>query len=318
MKLVLALLLLVSVVGCAKHRATERDPIVIAHRGASAYEPEHTMQAYRLALDMGADYIEPDIVFTRDLVAICAHDLTMEQTTDVEQRFPDRARPDGSWYWIDFDLSEVKTLNKHGRSAEALAGENGPYRVVTLRELIDTVQAEHFRRMLVRPYILGASKGPVGIVPELKKPGFYKQHASGFDSASALTEELRINMYVLPELDDLVMIQCFDLDTIEHLATLSDLPLIWLTSEDPTDEQLDRAAAVAHGLGPNRRLLEDDAGNPKPLIERARSRSLALYPYTFKNEQDAMERFLHEHRVEGLFTDNPDVGVRAKRLPTIR
>ncbi|MEM8784028.1 MAG: glycerophosphodiester phosphodiesterase family protein [Planctomycetota bacterium] len=170
----------------------------------------------------------------------------------------------------------------------------------------------------MRPYILGGVFAPVGIIPELKKPEFYSENAPGFDPAAAVAAVLRNNAYNYPELEQLAIIQCFDLDTVERLATLTGLRLVWLTGENPTDEQLDRAAAVAHGLGPNRNLLEDDAGNPKPLLERARVRGLALYPYTFKDEYDTMQRFFHIHNVEGLFTDNPDVGVLAKNRGPLR
>ncbi|MEL6741852.1 MAG: glycerophosphodiester phosphodiesterase family protein, partial [Planctomycetota bacterium] len=274
--------------------ANPEPPFVIAHRGASAYEPEHTRQAYLLGIEMGADFIEPDIVFTRDLVAICAHDITMEQTTNVADLFPDRHRDDGSWYWNDFTIAEIRTLTKSGRTRSGAERPGVTYHVLTLGEMLSVIQRKNTSRIRAR-------QPRLGVIPELKKPGFYEANSPGFDPAAALVSELETHDSGPREL---CIIQCFDLRTIEHLATLTDLPLVWLTGDVPTDEQLDRAAAVAHGLGPNRRLLEDDAGNPKPLIERARARGLALYPYTFKDEPEATERFFHDHGVAGLFTDN--------------
>jgi len=90
--------------------------IVIAHRGASGYLPEHTLEAYAMAYTMGADYIEPDLVMTADGVLICLHDIHLERTTTVEEVFPGRARADGRWYAADFSLAEIKQLNVHERA----------------------------------------------------------------------------------------------------------------------------------------------------------------------------------------------------------
>jgi glycerophosphoryl diester phosphodiesterase len=283
--------------GCAgPPRAADPGPLVIAHRGASAYLPEHTLEAYTLAHALGADVIEPDVVFSRDGVAICAHDIVMQEVTDVRSLFPERSRADGSWYWVDFDLAEIKRLSKTGRRS-ALDGADSPgYSVATLAEMIALVGR------------LDAASGrarPTGIIPELKQPESYSQ--AGLDPAAALT--LALDRSGWPA--EAVMIQCFDLVTIERLAGLTEHRLVWLCAQTPTDEQLDRAAAVCHGLGPNRRLLEDPTGRPLPLLAEARRRGLALYPWTFTDDREAMARFFRTHRVEGLFTDNPDVGLQA-------
>lgn len=287
-------------------------PYVIAHRGASSYEPEHTAQAYRLAKRMQSDLIEPDVVFTRDRIAICAHDITMESTTDVESMYPDRARADGSWYWVDFDLEEIRKLNKEGRARNGSQINNGPYRVMTLDEMLELVAAWSFR-----PVDTVGWRRFYGVIPELKHPEFHREQLRGFDPAAVLIESLRPYQTEKPQRIGepwipVIVIQCFDLNTIEHLATLTDLPLVWLTGDEPTTEELDRAQAVAQGLGPNRNLLENADGSPTPLLAEAAARGLALYPYTFKDEPEATERFFHTHGVSGLFTDNPDVGVTAK------
>ena len=100
-------------------------PIVIAHRGASGYLPEHTLAAKAMAHAMGADFLEQDVVLTADGVPIVLHDIYLEATTDVEQRFPDRSRPDGRFYAIDFTLAEIRTLSAHERTTRS-RGDSGP------------------------------------------------------------------------------------------------------------------------------------------------------------------------------------------------
>ena len=116
--------------------AQNGDRTVIAHRGASSYLPEHSLAAYAMAHAQGADYIEPDVILTKDDVPICVHDLYLETTTDVAARFPERKRADGHYYAADFTLEEVRSLKLFGRASEAeRAGIQG-YQVVTLEELI--------------------------------------------------------------------------------------------------------------------------------------------------------------------------------------
>jgi glycerophosphoryl diester phosphodiesterase len=88
--------------------------LLVAHRGASAYAPEHTVAAYRLALEQGADFVEQDLGVTKDGALVCLHDPTLERTTDVEQVFPDRFREEGGtkrWYIADFTADEIKRLD---------------------------------------------------------------------------------------------------------------------------------------------------------------------------------------------------------------
>lgn len=273
-------------------------PLVLAHRGASGHLPEHTLAAYTLAWSIGADYLEPDVVLTRDGVAICAHDVNMERVTDVAERFPDRARDDGKWYWIDFTLDEVRTL----RVVYAPAGGRVGGAVPTFEE---------FLNLVARLNAIGGEDGraPVGVIPEPKRPAFHRQHGSSVERA--VVEALARQGYAAH--DDRAIIQCFDLDAIERLAEGGcQLRLVWLISEEPSDADLERAAAFCHGLGPSRKLIEDEnTGQPLPLLGRAREFGLMLYPYTFKDEPEAMRRFFHTYGVAGLFTDFPGTGRRA-------
>ncbi|MEM9166200.1 MAG: glycerophosphodiester phosphodiesterase family protein [Planctomycetota bacterium] len=287
-------------------------PFIVANQTHKCTHPSHTRQAYQDALRWGADFIDVGIVLTRDRVAICVDGPVMQDETDVETRFPARARPDGNWYWTDFDLAEIKTLEKHGsddsepnRSAQPYL----PYRVATLQELIDTVQAEHYRRTIRRQYTLGHTPGPVGIMPTLLD--------HGSEAAAALSTQLHSNRYTLPELERLCIIHSADLTTIEYLATQTEMRLLWNTKANPTDEQLD-SLRPGDGIAVHRQLIEDDAGNTTPLVQRARVRGIAVFAYAFQDEQDAIERFFHVHRVDGVFTNSPDAARSAKGLRVIR
>lgn len=304
---------------CSSPPARTDRPLVIAHRGASAYLPEHTLSAYTLAIAQGADYIEPDVVLTRDGVPICAHDLHMARVTDVAQQFPGRRRTDGRWYWIDFDLYEIKRLRRTGptpaamqKRATELAGAAGSttegvlelrgHTVATLEEVMDL--AQHMSSVTGRT---------IGIIPEPKDPAFHAENGRPIEQT--LVGALKGRGYRSPA--DAAVIQCFDLDALELMASEAGgrefLPrLVWLVSETPTPEELDRASIICHGLGPNRSLLETDGGQARRLLVDAKERGLALYPWTFKDDEARTKRFFSRHKVDGLFTDNPDVAVRAR------
>lgn len=269
-------------------------PLVLAHRGASGHLPEHTLAAYTLAWSMGADYLEPDVVLTKDGVAICAHDVNMERVTDVAERFPDRARDDGKWYWIDFTNDQVRTLRVTYKDVGGAVPTFEEF--LTLVDRLNAISGEHGR---VR----------VGVIPEPKKPAFHQQH--GWNVERVVWLALSEHGYRAP--DDPAIIQCFDLDALQGLRDAgATLRLVWNVGEHPDDADLERAAAFCHGLGINRDLLEDEnTGQPLPLLQRAHEMGLALYPYTFKDEPEAMARFYHEHGVAGLFSDYPGVARRA-------
>lgn len=298
-KLGVALVLLLAIPMLATGRGPAGDrPLVLAHRGASGHLPEHTLAAYTLAWSMGADYLEPDVVLTRDGVAICAHDVNMERVTDVAERFPDRAREDGKWYWIDFTLEEVRTLRATYRGTSEQSGGAIP----TFEELLTLVD---------RLNAIGGEDGRsrVGVIPEPKRPAFHRDHGQNVE----IKVWTMLVAHGYTSAADPAIIQCFELDALEDLPEAGcDLRLVWLIGETPSDADLERAATFCHGLGPSRKLLEDEkTGEPLPLLGKARELDLMLYPYTFKNEPEAMARFFHEYGVVGLFTDYPGVGRRA-------
>lgn len=295
--------------------------LVIAHRGASAYLPEHSLAAYTLAYAQGADYIEPDVVLTRDGVLICAHDLTLQRTTNVADTFPGRARDDGNWYWIDFDLAEIKTLARtdtHTRqqNAQTTNGLNegsamkGVGGVVTLDEMLSLVA--HLNQSL------GQRTGrTVGVIPEPKHPAFHRDEGQPIEPA--LMNALARHHYTARA--DPAIIQCFDLGSLERFADLGaggndGLRLVWLLSDVPSQQALARAKRICVGLGPERSLLVDETGQPSPFHITTSAFRFELYPYTFRGDFDTVRNdarhFFTTLRVQGLFTDNPDAGVAAR------
>jgi glycerophosphoryl diester phosphodiesterase len=281
-------------------------PFLVAHRGASAYAPEHTLEAYTLALEQGADFVEQDLTLTKDGVLICLHDDTLERTTDVEARFPDRAVEerdrDGKavkrWYANDFTLAEIKSLDAGSWFAPKFAAA----RVPTFEEAIVLV------------------KGRAGIFPELKSPA--RLNARGVDVEQAVADVLTKHALIGARVEGrpAVYLQSFEEKSVRRLAAL--LPAVprtllvgatdgprWLTAEGLRD-----AKTFATAIGPARGLID---ARPA-LVADAHAAGLAVVPYTFRAVRDGgdaardaaradMRRFLSDHRVDGLFTDNPDL-----------
>jgi glycerophosphoryl diester phosphodiesterase len=271
----------------------------VAHRGASAYAPEHTLAAYRLAIEQGADYVEQDLQITSDGVLVCLHDMTLERTTNVEEIFPDRARLfDGGKQWpvVDFTLEEIKRLDAGSWFGPAFAGE----RIPTWQEAIDLI------------------RGKAGLFPEIKEPEQYAQR--GFDMAAMTISALRKNGLERrgAEPRTPVIIQSSSAASLQRIRTLGSLlPLVLLIADDDpgrgvwlSDEGLRRARAFADGIGPAKSLLLHD----RTLVDRARRAGLSVTPYTFRsgglpagrNVKDEMAMFLYELGVDAVFTANPD------------
>ncbi|HXE80498.1 MAG TPA: glycerophosphodiester phosphodiesterase family protein [Vicinamibacterales bacterium] len=271
----------------------------IAHRGASAYAPEHTIAAYALAIEQRADYVEQDLQVTRDGVLVCLHDLTLERTTNVEAVFPDRYRIEGGrkvWPVVDFIVAEIKQLEAGSWFDPRFAGE----RVPTFEEAIAQV------------------RGRAGLFPETKAPHVYGSR--GFDMEALLLAALEKHGLARPAADPKtpVIIQSFSAESLRRLRALgSRLPLVLLIEAvGPggrrwlTDEGLREARAFADGIGPAKGLLLADP----TLAPRARAAGLSITPYTFRaagqpagrTVRDEMARFLYEIGVDAVFTDNPD------------
>jgi len=279
---------------------------LIGHRGASGYAPEHTVPAYKLAMEQRVDFVEPDLAVSKDNVLVCLHDDTLERTTDVETRFPDRAvaetgadgQPRKRWYANDFTLAELKTLDAGSWFDARFAGA----RIVTFEEAIALVQ------------------GKAGLFPELKSPA--RLNARGVDVEQAVADMLRTHGLADAQVKGLpaVYLQSFEDKSVRRLATL--LPAVprtlligakeaprWLTADG-----LREAKTFATAISPARQLIE---ARPA-IVAAAHAAGLAVVPYTFRpgpGSGDAgreaaradMRRFLVDYRVDGLFTDTPDL-----------
>jgi len=281
-----------------------RAPLLVAHRGASAYAPEHTAEAYRLALAQGAHVLEPDLQITRDGVLICLHDLTLERTTNVREVFPDRFREievGGTivrrWYAADFTLDELRQLD----AGQWFGPEFTGARIPTLEELIEI------------------ARGRAGIFPEIKSPEFY--HDRGVDPERLLIDILARNGLLETGADPAtpVFIQSFSPESLRRLRMefMVELPLTLLIGNAAgagtwlSDEGLDRAKEFVDGIGPSKGLVLADPD----VVRRAQTRGLTVIPYTFRSGNtgafpdvtEEMAHFLFTLGVDGVFTDNPDL-----------
>ncbi len=293
--------------------AAGEGPLVIAHRGASGYLPEHTLEAYAMAYAMGADYIEPDLVMTKDGVLICLHDIHLEGTTDVETKFPDRKRGDGHWYPADFTLAEIKQLAAHERLKNRFPPDAPGFQVPTFEEMIRLVQG------------LNAQSGrEAGIYPEMKAPAWHEK--AGLPIEKAVLDVLA--KYGYTESDSKVFLQCFEAPPLMKVRALgAKIPLILLVSNggnaaaDLSGAGLDAIAKYANGIGPDKALIEKDPA----LVERAHARGLAVHPYTFRVDdfdgkkyaayEFEVQQFVYVYKVDGFFTDHPDRGKEAATSP---
>jgi glycerophosphoryl diester phosphodiesterase len=297
----------------AKSKAFDRArKILIAHRGASAYAPEHTLDSYQLALKQGADFVEQDLQITLDNQLICLHDLTLERTTNVEDVFPTRFReevvprspseqgsgvagsPVRRWYVSDFTLQEIKQLDAGSWFNPKFKGA----RVPTFQEAIDLVL------------------GKAGLYPETKAPEVYGR--LGFDMERLLLDALNRNHLGTrsAERHTPVIIQSFSPESLRKLSLMLNpkLPLVLLINEGMRTRWLTPAGLAetkqfASGIGPAKALLD------KNLVKQAHAFGLSVTPYTFrltdtgrfKTLHAEMSYYLYDLGVDALFTDNPDL-----------
>jgi len=304
--------------------------VVIAHRGASGYLPEHTFAAKVLAYAQGADYIEQDVVLTKDGAPIIIHDIFLDGTTDVDSCFPGRARADGHYYAIDFTLGEIRQLHAHERVDDTTGepvfsnrfGLGGPnFEVHTLDEEIELVQR------------LNRESGrEVGLYVEIKKPAFHKRE--GQDITHIVIETLA--RYGYAKRDSKCWIQCFESATLKRLHSefackLRMTQLIGQSGEEEDSADDYAAMTTAAGLvdiarfadaiGPSIRqvLAKDSIGIPVPtdLTKNAHKAGLLVHPYTLRrdnlpkgiSEGMVLTLLFNIAGVDGVFTDFPDSSV---------
>ena len=324
-------------------------PLVIAHRGASGYAPEHTLAVYALAILQGADYIEPDLVMSRDGQLVARHDNELWLTTDVSQRpeFANRKRTqmvDGvsleGWFSEDFTLAELKTLRAIERIPQVRPANtrvDGQFEIPTLQEIIDLVRKLESSQQRV-----------IGLYPETKHPTHFQQ--LGLAMEKPLLAVLERNGYDSAQAP--VYIQSFEVENLKTLSRMTSIRLIQLlwTDGQPYDQQtigstldyaqmitpkgLQEIARYASGIGPEKGMIipRDAAGNltaPTSLVRDAHAAGLKVHPYTFRAENaflptslrngsepsergdiDAELRAFLASGIDGLFIDQPDIAVR--------
>ena len=298
------------------------DVVVIAHRGASGERPEHTLESYRLAIEQGADYIEPDLVMTRDGVLIARHENEIGGTTDVANHpeFAARRRAqiiDGEtmtgWFTEDFTLAEIKGLRARER-LPALRPRNcafdGRFPVPTFEEILQLVAETNRRR----------STGPrIGVYPETKHPAHFA--AIGLPQEQAVLAAL--DRFDYGREGSPVFIQSFDPNNLRQLRDMTHLPLVQLLEHELGD--LHRIAEYADGIGIAKSLATATG------IADAHSLDLTVHVWTFRAENEFLpadlkigdapagygnldaeiERYL-SRGIDGFFTDFPAVGVRVR------
>lgn len=300
-------------------------PYVIAHRGASGYLPEHTLEAAAMAHAMDVAYIEQDVVLSRDGVLVVLHDIHLDTTTDVAEQFPDRHRDDGRYYAIDFDWDELSQLVVRERFDGAtgkpvFAGRHPandvPYRLSTMGQQLELIAG------------LNKSTGrEVGWCPEIKYPTWH--HAQGYDPGGALIWLLAKHGLSGP--DAPIIVQCFEPEELKRLraetgTTLPFLQLIgmphWNHATDYapmlTPEGLAHIATYAQIIGPHLSQVLDFTQEPYSstgLSQTARDMGLKTVPYTLRLDslpsgvEDAKvlwEALLEKTTIQGLFADQPD------------
>jgi glycerophosphoryl diester phosphodiesterase len=303
--------------------AVDPRPLIIGHRGASGYRPEHTLASYRLAAEMGAHFIEPDLVSTKDGVLIARHENEIGGTTDVAARFPDRKTTktiDGQshtgWFSEDFTLAEIKTLRARERLAFRSHEYDGRFEVPTFDEVIQLAQE------------LGRTLGrPVGVYPETKHPTYFR--GIGLPLEQKLLASL--DKYGWNRRDAPVFIQSFESDNLKDLRKLTKVRLTQLVDvrwpERLTDAGLKTVAAYADAIGPDKQFVipvraDRTVGPPTDLVKRAHAAGLLVHIYTLRGDKEFLspsyegkpeaevQRFA-ALGVDGMFTDFPDVAARA-------
>ena len=313
--------------------------LVIAHRGASGERPEHTLAAYERAIDQGADYIEMDLVPTRDGVLVARHENELSGTTDVADRPEFAARLitreiDGQevtgWFSEDFTLAELRTLRARERLPElrpANAAFDGLYTVPTFAEVLALVKAKE-----------AESGRRIGIYPEIKHPTYFA--GIGHDLAAMLVAQLDAAGY--NNAGDPVFIQSFEMDVLQRLSRMTNLRLVqlmeaeggpadrrdWLYEDMLTPRGLADLAEYVEAIGVDLRLVASADGRPTNLIAEAHQAGLLVHGWTLRKENGFLPAMLRSSEddgaagnlamlanllrsagIDGVFTDDPRIVV---------
>ncbi|MDO4676583.1 MAG: glycerophosphodiester phosphodiesterase [Anaerobiospirillum succiniciproducens] len=331
----------------AAYAADVQDKVIVAHRGASAYLPEHTLESKALAYTMGVKYIEQDLAMTKDDRLVVVHDHFLDRVTDVAEKFPNRARKDGRYYVIDFTLDEIKTLNftegfeiKDGKRVQGYPNRfpmfTSVFKIHTLEEEIEFIQG------------LNKTMGrDIGLYVETKAPWFHKQE--GKDISKATLEVLKKYGYTTK--DSNVIFQTFDYPDLKYVVDtlmpkmgmkLKTVMLLGYNDWNETYELKDgkwvpfdfnylldpknfpEVSKYATGLGPTYAMLFDLEKTKKgnivvnDFVKNAHLNGMMVHPYTVRadalpeyasNVDELFKAILIDADADGVFTDFPDLGV---------
>lgn len=273
---------------------------LVAHRGASADAPEHTLAAYRLAMAQGADFVEQDLAVTKDGVLICLHDASLERTTNVEELFPDRAttqtiegRTRKAWLANDFTLAEIKRLDAGSWFDPKFKDE----KIVTFDEAVALI------------------KGQAGLFPELKTPEIYAGRDVKFEElvAAALDQHGLRGPKADPKTP--IILQTFGEASARKLAQMKiGVPVVLLIGDGRNFDSAEKVKAwkgIVQGLGPAKQIV---LKNPD-FVTWAHAEGMTVTPYTittrdlksgFADVTAEMNHYLYTLGVDAVFTDNPD------------
>ncbi|WP_440958552.1 glycerophosphodiester phosphodiesterase family protein [Oceanicaulis sp. LC35] len=289
---------------------------VIAHRGASGLRPEHSQAAYQLALDLGADVIEPDLVMSSDGVLIVRHDPFLSHSTDIANRpeFADRRvemMGQEDWWIPTFTAAELTTLTARQSMDDRDQSYNGQFPVLTFDQFLDFVAAEEDRCECV-----------IAIEPEVKYPA--ELTAMGLDPLPALIASLEA--HDLNRADAPVMIQSFDADFLERLNAVSDVPLAMLYAGPEAEganaggRSLEEIAQFADGIGAYKTLIFTPEGESTGFVAQAHALGLGVHVWTVRDDREPVVgesvqdelRALYAEGVDGVFADFPGTAVAAR------
>lgn len=290
--------------------------LVIAHRGASGSRPEHTLESYKLAIEMGADCIEPDLVMTKDGVLIARHENELSDTTNVAEVFPSRKTKkmiDGQevrgFFSEDLTLSEIQKLRTKERLPIRNQSFNGQFKVPAFSEVLELVRAE------------SAARGrEICIYPETKHSAYFR--GIGLPIEEPLIAELTKFGFNRPNAP--IYIQSFESDNLKELRKTTDFKLVQLIDEPMSQRLIEGDADLvaihqyASGIGPHKGLV---LAGGKGFVERVQKFGLVIHPWThraepefvlppFKGDADAEFRALYETGIDGIFSDNPEKVLR--------
>lgn len=300
-----------------------RRPLVIGHRGACGYVPEHTLASYFIAIEQGADFVEPDLVMTQDGVLVARHENEIGATTDVAERreFAGRRatkQVDGvavsGWFTEDFTLAELKSLRARERIPEVRPGNtrfDGQFQIPTFEEILAMLRAVEGLRASAARQQNRPAPPRIGIYPETKHPSYFAR--LGLAMETPLVNAL--HQYDFRQPEDPAFIQCFETANLKAMRRMTPLRIVQLiepegapydcvASGDPRTYQdlltpagLAEIATYANAIGPYKmqaipRTADDSLGTPEPLIENAHAHGLLVHAWTFRAENRYLPREL--------------------------